>query len=730
MTEPAARFAPFTAEEVAARIAPSTKDDDWMPMVPPRTPSKADYRHHRLGEPTAGFRYYGADGQLQGFVLRFDLTDAQGRPDKTFLPLRWGRLRGHTGWQWKGWGDARPLYRLPQLLAAPSTMPVIVTEGEKKADRAAQRFPDHAAVAPMNGAKSPHKTDWRATEGRSVIIWPDHDPVGAEFAATVADLALTAGATDVRVVAVPDEFPAKWDLADDPPSGWNEDRLRSLLAAAEPVHTTANMAEATAPDKDETEIVRLAALTAIDYDRQREAAAKRLNVRVSALDDAVKTKRRARQEAAGEYALFPQIAPWPSSVTAAELLDDITQTVRRFIVCSPEIAAATALWAAFTWFIERVQVAPLLVITAPEKRCGKSQLLNLVERLACRPLVASNISSAAVYRVIEAHAPTLLLDEADSFFRDNEELRGVVNSGHTRQSAYVIRTVGDEHEPKRFSTWGAKAVAGIGHLAETIIDRAVVVELRRKLPHETADRLRHADPELFDVLRRKLARLADDGGGFVETARPNLPEALNDRAQDNWEPLLAIADYAGSHWPATARAVALKLSGATQEAVSLSAELLADIRKIFGEKGAEKLATADLLDALTADEERPWATYGRGKEMTPRHLAKRLAEYGIESQNLWFGHGIVKKGFTRAQFEDAFARYLPSPTSGNAAMPLGSAGNRGDVLVPSLADRSVASARKSLSASPSSPIGAFLKSRPEENQCVRPKGLHYKGWAF
>ena len=140
----------------------------------------------------------------------------------------------------------------------------------------------------------------------------------------------------------------------------------------------------------------------------------------------------------------------------AALLDEICATVRRFIVCEPKVAIAVALWIAFTWLIDRVDVAPLLVITAPEKRCGKSQLLSLVGFLSFRPLPASNISSAAVFRVVEAHAPTLLLDEADTFMKENEELRGVVNSGHTRQSAFVIRTVGDEHEPKRFSTWGLR----------------------------------------------------------------------------------------------------------------------------------------------------------------------------------------------------------------------------------------------------------------------------------
>jgi putative DNA primase/helicase len=137
-----------------------------------------------------------------------------------------------------------------------------------------------------------------------------------------------------------------------------------------------------------------------------------------------------------------------------------------------------------TWFIDVIQVAPLAVITAPEKRCGKSLLLSLFGQLVARPITASNISPAALFRSIDAWNPTLLIDEADAFMKDNEELRGLLNSGHTRDSAYVIRIVGEKFTPTKFNTWGAKALAGIGHVADTLMDRAVILELRRKLPHE------------------------------------------------------------------------------------------------------------------------------------------------------------------------------------------------------------------------------------------------------
>jgi len=280
-----------------------------------------------------------------------------------------------------------------------------------------------------------------------------------------------------------------------------------------------------------------------------------------------------------------------------------------------------------------------------------------------RALVASNISPAAIFRVVEGYSPTLLIDEADTFLRDNEEARGILNSGHTKQAAYVIRTVGDNHEPQKFSTWSAKVISGIGSLPDTLMDRGTIFELRRKLPDEKVERLRHADKSVFTKLSRMLARYAQDANADIERARPVLPDKLNDRAQDNWEPLLAIADHAGGAWPKMAREAALLLSGVEQEATSLSAELLADIRDIFDGrfKGYDRISTADLLKELNADDMKPWATYGKGdKPMTARQLAKMLEDYGIKPDVIRIGRG-TPRGFHTAWFDDAFTRYLPSP---------------------------------------------------------------------
>jgi len=360
---------------------------------------------------------------------------------------------------------------------------------------------------------------------------------------------------------------------------------------------------------------------------------------------------------------FSDVEPYPTPVIPASLLTEVASTIRRIIVMELEQADAAALWTASTWFMNAVNIAPLAIINAPEKSCGKSQLLDVMGRMSARPLPVSNVSTASLFRSIELWSPTLLIDEADTFIRANDDLKGLINAGHSRTSAFVLRVVGDNHEPKMFTVWGAKALAGISlekHLPDSTMSRAIVFNLRRKLPHEKVERLRHTEPGLFEEIASKLARFAEDYSQQVLQARPDLPDELSDRAQDNWEPLLAIAECAGPDWLKRAKVAALKISAAAEDAVSTGNELLADIQFVFESKQVGKLKTTDLIDALVSDEEKPWATYNRGKPFTPRQLANLLAPYGIKPKTVRFG-AFTPKGYEAAQFTDAFSRYLATP---------------------------------------------------------------------
>ena len=405
------------------------------------------------------------------------------------------------------------------------------------------------------------------------------------------------------------------------------------------------------------EVERLADLPVHVYERQRKEAAKALGIRAAILDSLVQNLRKGID--LGSDLPFDTVTPWPEPVDPARVLDDIAAAIRRFIVCTPEVANTVALWAAMTWFMDSVHVAPLALITAPEKRCGKTQLMTIISRLSARAVVASNISPAALYRAIQAWSPALMIDEADTFMRDNEELRGIINCGHTRDTAFIVRSTGDDHTPTRFSTWGAKAIAGIGRLADTLMDRSIILELRRKLPTEQVERLRHAEPSLFPNLRSMLARFAEDCQEEVRIARPDLPESLNDRQQDNWEPLLAIAQVVGGDWPDKALKAALKLSGTESMAQTIGTELLTDIRAIFESRNIDRIKTADLIDALCDDDEAPWCTYNRGKPISSRQIAKRLKDYGITSGTIRIS-GTTAKGYLLADFTEAFSRYIPA----------------------------------------------------------------------
>ena len=204
-------------------------------------------------------------------------------------------------------------------------------------------------------------------------------------------------------------------------------------------------------------VAGLATMDELDYDRSRKAIAQGFGIRVSELDALVKKEKRNDglqfpDEGQGAGVFFVDPAPWGHKVEGVEILGELKGIFERFIVL-PDFAATTlALWVMHTHAFDAARISPFLDIHSPQKQCGKSTLLSLMALLVKRPLPASNVSSAVVYRVIEACQPTLLLDEGDSFFREKNELRGILNSGHIKDMAFVIRSVGDDHEPRVFST--------------------------------------------------------------------------------------------------------------------------------------------------------------------------------------------------------------------------------------------------------------------------------------
>jgi hypothetical protein len=411
---------------------------------------------------------------------------------------------------------------------------------------------------------------------------------------------------------------------------------------------------------DERKVAELAQLHGLAYQKCRLAEAKSLGIPVASLDKLV---RQSQAKVEADKAELPhwKVEPWDEPVEAAQLLADIERVFVRYVFLPMGASVALALWTLHTWTMDAGDISPFCVLVSPTKRCGKTTVLIILAYLTPRAELASNISPSALFRYVEDIRPTLLIDEADSFVKDSEEMRGILNSGHTRAAAYVIRNVeiNGEHKPRRFSTWAPKAIATIRELADTLEDRGVVLMLQRKPRTAKTERLRKRDSKEFAVLRQKAARWGEDNFGKLTDPDPKIPENLNDRAADNWRPLLAIADLAGGAWPKRAREAACTLSGDGHDATSINVDLLADTQKAFGGSGG--MTSADLVAALVADPERPWATWGKGdKPLTQNQLARLLRPFGIISETVHLPGRPDAKGYKRVHFEEAWGAYCPS----------------------------------------------------------------------
>ncbi|WP_226351893.1 DUF3631 domain-containing protein [Pseudonocardia sp. ICBG601] len=346
----------------------------------------------------------------------------------------------------------------------------------------------------------------------------------------------------------------------------------------------------------------------------------------------------------------------------AAILDDLETALRRYVALPSDAAVVgVVLWIAATHAQPAWAHAPRLVVRAPEKRCGKSRLLDVVEGTCHQPFITVNATPAAVYRSITADPPTMLVDEADTIFgpaaTGHEDLRGLLNAGHQRNRP-AKRYDLTKNRVESISTFAMAALAGIGRMPDTIEDRAVVVQMRRRAPGETVAPYRHRRdrPKLQKLAERLNGWLRDDLSA-LEAAEPVMP--VEDRAADTWEPLIAIADHAGGHWPDRARAAILDLQDEdTGDDRSERIRLLADCHTAFADEHA--LPTMRLLQQLRADPEAPWADYGpRGEGLTAMRLGKLLGEYGIQPTQMRLPGLGRTRGFHRAAFADAWRRYTP-----------------------------------------------------------------------
>jgi Protein of unknown function (DUF3631) len=268
---------------------------------------------------------------------------------------------------------------------------------------------------------------------------------------------------------------------------------------------------------------------------------------------------------------------------------------------------------------------------------------------------------------------------------DSEELRALVNAGH-RKGAVAYRCYGDPNkmEVRAYPAFCAVALAGIGDLPPTILDRAVLVRMRRRAPDEQVESFRRRKAAKdADDLRDSLAKWMEAHADQLADAEPEMPPGLVDRPADVWEALLAVADLAGGAWPVRARAAALELNAARVEAdPSLGIALLRDVRAVWD--GSEGMATEELLRRLVALEESPWGDL-RGKPLDARGLARRLRPYEVRPTTIRVGDA-TPKGYYRADLHDAWSRYLPDPGKGATSATSATAAGQRPADVASVAD--------------------------------------------
>ena len=156
--------------------------------------------------------YRNAEGDAVAAVLRFDRADGatnpDGKPLKEYRPVH--AVDG--GWRAGDPPGRWPLFNLPELIAADAAeTPVHIVEGEKAALAGASI--GLLCTTSAHGAKSPSKTNWSALRNRAVVVHPDNDAAGIEYAEAVAGFVHDAGALSVKIVPLPG-LPAKGDMAD------------------------------------------------------------------------------------------------------------------------------------------------------------------------------------------------------------------------------------------------------------------------------------------------------------------------------------------------------------------------------------------------------------------------------------------------------------------------------------------------------------------------------------
>jgi Protein of unknown function (DUF3631) len=350
----------------------------------------------------------------------------------------------------------------------------------------------------------------------------------------------------------------------------------------------------------------------------------------------------------------------PTSGPEFNVLTIVLHLIETRIATTPEERMALALWTLHTWVFGRYRITPRLALLSPVRGCGKTTAIVLLKALCADPHRSDNISAAAIYYKLAYREHTMLIDEGDNLgLLDNSVLRSVLN-GNERGSS-VDRVVGGR--PRSIPLFAPFAIAAIGTLPLPLMDRAIVINMRRHAKTDAPLRELDEHDHAFILARDNIQKWA---ATCTLAPKPAIPPELHNRVADNWRPLFAIADNLG--YGEAARAAAVALSGDRLEDPGVV--LLGDIYTVFETLGVDRIASATLAEALVALEDGLWHDW-HGRKLTQFVLARMLRPFGIRSVTMWptprLPGSMSSRGYFRSQFEKAWASYCGSTHSTHSA---------------------------------------------------------------
>jgi hypothetical protein len=439
----------------------------------------------------------------------------------------------------------------------------------------------------------------------------------------------------------------------------------------------------------DVEVARLATLSRLEYEQERKRVARKLGIRAGVLDELVEVQR-AQQKAKRKVPPPNPTQPAPNGVDVLALTRDYLKKY----VAYPNTHALVAhtLWCAHTHLLEAFDSTPRGAFLSAFPGSGKTRALEVTGPLVCRLVSTVNPSANYLFRKAGdvAGPSTVCFDEIDVFFgpkaREHEDIRGFINAGHRKGATYGrCRVVGNSVETEDSPCFAAVIMAGLGWLPDTVLSRSVIIRMQKRLESEKIAqfRVRTSIPE-GKAIGEQLAAWAQSVFDEAVAARPEMPEGVEDRQADVWEPLLVVADLAGGEWPKRAREAAVALVKVNRETpATLKLRLLQDLRQVFwenlktvAETRPKGLITEMVLNALYQLEDSPWKTINKGangarEPFSTVELRNRCVfDYGVEPIHLrpFPNDDTQRRGHPLAPLAEAWRRYLPTLLLGRKAV--------------------------------------------------------------